>query len=97
MQRGETSAPGAGRKVLVADPEALKVWQRAAHAIQGGKTLEAVDAELYVSGVLGPRAGKLGHRSIKNFLTNPALVGELQYQEEPDPDGRRETLRIKAQ
>ena len=40
---------------------------------------EAQGAELYASGVLGPRVGKLGHRSIKNFLTNPALVCELQY------------------
>ena len=34
----------------------------------GGASLDAVGDALYEQGVRGPRGGKLGHRSVRNFL-----------------------------
>lgn len=79
LKEKQQSTPGGGGTVLVADPSILKHWETAAKQIIGGGSLDAVGETLVSAGIRGPRGGTLGHRSIKNFLTNLALIGLVEY------------------
>ena len=50
---------------------------------------------LPVVGVRGPRGGNLSHGSIKNFLTNVALIGLVHYRDE-EVDGTRKRRQVTA-
>ena len=92
LEEKQHSTPGGGGTVLVADPPILKHWETSAKRIVGGASLNSVGEMLSELGVRGPRGGKLGHRSVKNFLTNVALVGRVEY----TPEGEDEPVRVEA-
>lgn len=94
---GELSTPGGGGTILVPDKNVLKHWKPAAMKILGGASLDRVGAELFSKGIRGPRAGKLGHRSVRNFLTNPALIGLTTYRDAEGTDGSRPPHQVPAQ
>ncbi|MCX5762896.1 MAG: recombinase family protein, partial [Gemmatimonadetes bacterium] len=96
LAAGEPSTPGGGGTTLVPDVPALKLWQTAAKRILNGASLDKVGVELFEKGVRGPRGGKLGHRSIRNFLTNPALIGRTTYRDAAGPDGARPPREVDA-
>ena len=79
------------------DIPALNLWKNAARRILNGASLDKVGVELFEMGVRGPRRGKLGHRSIRNFLTNPALIGRTTYRDAAGPDGARPPREVAAQ
>jgi DNA invertase Pin-like site-specific DNA recombinase len=92
LSKGQQSTPGGGGTVLVADQPVLDRWKACANRILAGASLDDVGDMLTESGVRGPRQGKLGHRSIKNFLTNPGLVGLVEY----TPAGQKNAVRVEA-
>jgi hypothetical protein len=92
LSKGQQSTPGGGGTVLVADQPVLDRWEVCANRIIAGASLDAVGDMLTEAGVRGPRRGKLGHRSIKNFLTNPALIGLVEY----TPAGEKNPVRVTA-
>ena len=47
--------------------------------ILSGMSLDSVGKALNAEGVVGPRGGDLQHSAIKNFLTNRALIGRIEY------------------
>jgi DNA invertase Pin-like site-specific DNA recombinase len=96
LNDGELSSPGGGGTILVPDPKILKLWKPAAKRILAGASRDAVGADLYDKGVRGPRGGKMGHAAVRNFLTNPALIGVVEYDDKPDENGKREHRRVKA-
>lgn len=95
LKDGERSTPGGGGTILVPNPEILQHWVFAVKLILGGASLDRVGAALFEQGVRGPRGGALGHRSIRNFLTHPALIGEIEYRDDGE-EGKREQKRTKA-
>jgi DNA invertase Pin-like site-specific DNA recombinase len=94
--RGRERSVATGRTILVPDPAVLKLWARAVKRILAGASLDAVGAHLFEKGVRGPRDGKMGHAAVRNFLTNVALVGIVEYDDEKDEHGHRERRRAKA-
>lgn len=78
---GELSTPGGGGVILMADPKVIPLWERAAKRIVAGASLDSVGAEFHKEGLFGPRGGTLGHSTIKNLLTNRALIGRTFYME----------------
>lgn len=92
---GEQRGTGGGGIILIGDEPVLKIWARVARAILGGASYDKVGAMLFDEGVRGPRGGCLGHRSIRNLLANPALVGRVSYRDE-DRDGKRSNKTVKA-
>lgn len=92
----ERSSPGGRRTVLVPDKEALRHWRTAAKLVIGGASLDKVGSLLFEKGVRGPRGGKMGHAALRNFLTNPALVGMVEFRDAPGPDGKRKRCRVQA-
>lgn len=96
LKDGERSTPGGGGTILKPDKVALRHWKTAAQRIVGGASLDTVGKVLYEKGVRGPRGGKLGHRSVRNFLTHPALVGIVEFADKPDADGQRMRRRVQA-
>jgi hypothetical protein len=60
-----------------------------------GHSLNDVGAELYRRGIAAPRGGKWGHSQVRNMLTNPALIGLLNY-EYRDETGQQRSMSIKA-
>jgi DNA invertase Pin-like site-specific DNA recombinase len=96
---GVRKTPGGGGIVLKADPAVIPIWEQAARLVIGGAALGKVGALLFAQGVRGPskRRGKLGHKSIRNLLTNPALAGRLVYRgNQTDAKGKRRMEDIKA-
>ena len=96
LEYGEPSTPGGGGTVLIPDPDVLKHWHWAARRILGGASQDAVGDALYKQGLRGPRNGRLGHRSVRNWLTNMALIGMTWYRDEAGADGGREVRLVKA-
>ncbi|AHG89847.1 Recombinase [Gemmatirosa kalamazoonensis] len=96
LKPGQRSAAGGGGVILVGDQPVLKLWRKSALRILGGASLDKVGAELYEKGVRGPKGGKLGHSSIRNLLTNRALIGQVEYHDQPDDEGNRARRRVKA-
>jgi hypothetical protein len=94
LEDGEPSTPGGGGTILVPD-ESLKLWDVMAKRILGGASQDAIGNIMFAKGIRGPRNGNLSHSSIRNFLTNPALIGIVEYSEE-ERDGERERVRVKA-
>jgi DNA invertase Pin-like site-specific DNA recombinase/predicted component of type VI protein secretion system len=92
LEDKQQSTPGGGGTILVKDPAILKHWVKLAKRIVGGASLDAVGEMLAGEGVRGPRGGNLGHRSIKNFLTNVALIGLVEY----TPNGADEPVQVQA-
>jgi hypothetical protein len=92
----QRSAAGGGGVILVADEPVLKLWRESALRIIGGASLDKVGADLYDKGVRGPKGGKLGHSAIRNLLLNPALIGQVDYLDDPDDDGNRARRRVTA-
>lgn len=96
---GQRKAAGGGGVILGSDTEVMPTWKEAARDVVGGVSLGKVGARLYEKGVRGPskERGKLGHKSIKNLLTNPALAGRVVYLgNETDDQGNRMSVNIKA-
>ncbi|HEU4629136.1 MAG TPA: recombinase family protein [Gemmatimonadaceae bacterium] len=96
LEDGERSSPGGGGTILVPDKQVLRHWKPAVNRILAGASLDSVGAALYEQGVRGPRGGKVGHAALRNFLTNPALIGVVEYYDRPDAHGSRERRRVKA-
>ena len=94
--KGRERSVTTGRTILVPDAVVLRLWKRAAKRILAGASLDAVGAELFEKGVRGPRDGKMGHAAVRNFLTNVALIGMMEYDEEKDEAGARKRCRVKA-
>jgi DNA invertase Pin-like site-specific DNA recombinase len=95
LRASELATPGGGNVMLIPDPAAIELWNRAAHRIVAGASLEAVGRELFKEGYLGPRGGKLGHSTIKKLMTNRALIGRLTYRD--DGRGERAQHEVDAQ
>lgn len=91
----EASTAGGGGVILVPDEPVLRHWLSAANRIMGGASLDMIGADFYAHGYRGPRGGNLGHSSIRNFLTNPALVGRVEYLATPK-DGKRTRVMVPA-
>lgn len=89
LAAGEPSTPGGGGTILVPDPAVLKHSAWTAKRVIGGASLDSVGDELFHKGLRGSRGGRLGHRSIRNWLTNVALIGQTWYRDQADVDGRR--------
>ena len=85
-----------GSVILVPDEEVLKHWEPAAKRVLAGVSLDKIGADLRALGIMGPRGGNLGHASIRNFLTNPALIGIIEFNDQPGDDGVRERKRVNA-
>lgn len=92
LKRGQLSTPGGGGTVLVADEPVLVHWNDCAHRLLAGASRDELGEMLAEKGIRGPRGGKLGHRSIGNFLSNVALIGLVEY----TPDGATEPVQVKA-
>lgn len=92
---GEASTGGAGGVVLVADPPLLEAWEYAARRLIAGDSLEAIGGALYDRGIRGRHGGSLGHRHVRNILSNPALIGENQFTDR-DRDGNPVLARVQA-
>jgi len=95
LKKGELSTPGGGGTILKPDKAVLRHWAVAAKEILKGTSLDRVGAMLYEKGVRGARGGALGHRSIRNYLTNPALIGYTVHLAE-EKNGKREHVRTRA-
>jgi DNA invertase Pin-like site-specific DNA recombinase len=91
LKSGQASTPGGGGTVLVPDEPILAHWTVCANRFLAGASRDQLGEMLADKGVRGPRGGKLGHRSIANFLTNVALIGMIEY----TPDGG-EPVEVKA-
>ena len=97
LKKGELSTPGGGGTILGPDEGVLVLWEQAAKLILGGRSLDATGAWLHDEKHLrGPRGGRLGHRSIRNWLTNIALIGFVEYLAEVK-GGRPERCLVRAQ
>ena len=95
LPMGQASTPGGGGTILVPDEMILKFWHESAKRLLAGVSLDAIGDGLYEQGMRGPRGGALGHRSIKNFLSNPALVGVLERRGK-DENNQPATLKVRA-
>ncbi|ODT04187.1 MAG: hypothetical protein ABS52_05920 [Gemmatimonadetes bacterium SCN 70-22] len=93
---GQRSTPGGGGTILIPDHEVLKHWEPMARKYLAGVSLDRIGAELYKQGVRGARGGKLGHRSVRNYLSNPVLVGEIAFLGE-EKEGKRMRRRERAE
>jgi hypothetical protein len=87
VKKGDSSSARGGNVILIRDEEAATWWEKAARRIIDGASLDSVGAWLYEKGVVGRNGGKLGHRHVKNILTNQALIGVVEYISE-DAEGR---------
>ncbi len=96
LSSGEPSTPGGGGTILVPDKSQLKWWKHAAKRIMGGASLDSVGKDLYDRGLRGPRGGHMGHRSVRNFLTNSVLVGMVGFLDEAPKGGTRARRQVKA-
>ena len=79
LEDGEKSTPGGGGTILVPIPEILHHWQSAARRLLAGESFDTIGNNLVQAGLRGPRGGALDHSSIKNWMTNEALIGEVDY------------------
>jgi hypothetical protein len=84
----ERSTPGGGGTILKPVEEILTYWAFAAQRVIDGASFEVVSNELLAKGVRGPRAGALGHRAVKNWLTNPVFIGEVEYTDRQAEGGK---------
>ncbi|MCU0649960.1 MAG: recombinase family protein, partial [Gemmatimonadaceae bacterium] len=92
LNHGELSLPN-DRIVLAPDENVLRIWKRCAEMICSRRSLSSVAAQLYAEGVVGRNGRPLSHSSLRNFLTNPVLVGRVEFRDSSAPGGRR---RVKA-
>jgi len=83
----ENSSPGSGGTILVEDPDILPHWKPAAQHFLSGASYKAIGDGLYEAGLRGPQGGALGHKHIKNFLSNRHLIGEVKVR---DKDGNEQ-------
>lgn len=93
LETGQASTPGGGGTVLIPNEPILGHWRDCAQRFLAGASRDALGEMLHAKGVRGPRGGKLGHRSIANFLSNVALIGLVEY----TPQGATEPVQVKAQ
>ena len=84
LKKGELGTSGGGGKILVPDPEILPHYVPLAEKLLAEHSFHGLGAELYDRGVCGPQGGALGHKHIKNFLTNRHLTGQVKTK---DADG----------
>lgn len=84
LKHGELSSPGGGGTILVPNDEVLHLWEPAAKELLAGASYKAIGIAMADKGIRGPRGGSLGHISIKNFLSNPVLIGEVEYATGPN-------------
>lgn len=74
---GENSTAGGGGTILQGDPEILPHWEPSARRFLAGASYKGIGELLYRDGLRGPQGGVLGHKHIRNFLTNRHLIGEV--------------------
>lgn len=91
LMPGEVSTPGGGGTILIPDQPLLDLWKEAAERILAGASLDAVGTMLYAKGIRGPRGGAFGHRSVRNILTNPVLIGYTEFLGAPEGGARPRT------
>ncbi len=95
LEPGEKSKPGGGGTILVEDPDILPHWRPSAESFLAGASYKGIGEDLYDVGLRGPQGGALGHRHIRNFLTNRHLIGEVKVRDAdgnvqwPPPSGMR--------
>ena len=77
LEPGESSSSGSGGTILVEDPAVLSYWRAGAQSFLAGASFTGVGEQLYEKGLRGPQGGALGHKHIKNYLTNRHLTGEV--------------------
>lgn len=79
LRAGET-APANANVLLAGIPEVLNQWSGAADDYLNGLSLKRVGERLRDAGITGKRSGKtMGSSSVRNFLSNRALIGEVEY------------------
>ncbi|HYD52107.1 MAG TPA: recombinase family protein [Gemmatimonadaceae bacterium] len=94
LERGEKKGGGGGGAILGPDPKALEAWSRAARLLLDGASLNKIGAMLMrQEGLLGAQGKKLGHRAVKNLLTNRVLIGKMVFLD-AEKDGVRRQVEI---
>jgi DNA invertase Pin-like site-specific DNA recombinase len=83
---GHKEKAGTAKVVLVGGTD-LRPWAGAASRYLDGHSFEKVGEWLYAEGLRGKKLGKMDHTAVKNYLSNPALVGLIRYHAK-DAEGR---------
>jgi DNA invertase Pin-like site-specific DNA recombinase len=71
--------PADDENVILAGSDALRYWPIGANSYLDGASLQRVGIQLYDAGLRGYRGARLGHSAVRNFLSQPALVGRIDY------------------
>lgn len=94
FRKGEKAGPNQDM-VLVGNPKVLPHWKRVAEQYLDGWSLRKNGIYLHERGINGKRGGNMGHSAVGNFLSNRALIGEVEYTHTVGPD-EKETHFIDA-